>query len=103
MARFDVYRNPSGSKTHPFVVAMQHELLEALPTRVVAPLVRPELLGRKPFTRRNPTCMVEGKSFIVLTQQLGAVAAATLKKPVASLAAQRAELVSALDVLFSGV
>jgi toxin CcdB len=103
MARFDVYRNPSGSKTHPYLVVVQHELLEVLPTRVVVPLVRPDLLGRQPFTRLNPTCVVEGKAFIVLTQQLGAVSAATLKKPVASLATQGAELIAALDVLFSGV
>ncbi len=103
MARFDVYRNPSGSKSHPYVVDVQHELLEALPTRVVIPLVRADLLGGPPVLRLNPTCTLERTKLVVLTQQLGAVRASGLTRRVGSLAARSAEVLEAIDVLGGGL
>ena len=103
IARFDVFRNPSGSKSHPFVVVVQHELLERLTTRVVIPLLRKDQLQGQAITRLNPTWMVDRVSVVLLTQQLGAVRAASLTKRVGSLAQHGAEILSAMDVLISGV
>ncbi len=102
-ARFDVFRNPSGSKTHPFVVVVQHELLEQLPTRLVIPLVRKEHLGGPAITRLNPTWVIERVPVVLLTQQLGAVRAAGLKKRVGSVADRGPEILAAIDILLSGI
>lgn len=101
--RFDVFRNPSGSKSHPFVVVVQHELLDRLPTRMVIPLVRRDVLGGAAVTRLNPECVIDRTPLVLLTQQMGAVRAAELTKRVGSLAARGAEILSAVDVLSSGV
>lgn len=102
-ARFDVFRNPSGSKTHPFVVVVQHELLDRLPTRMVIPLVRRDQLGGAIVGRLNPECVIERTPLVLLTQQMGAVKSAELTKHVGSLASRGAEIIAAIDVLFSGV
>lgn len=102
-ARFDVFRNPSGSKSHPYVVVVQHELLDRLPTRLVAPLVRRDALGGAPITRLNPEFVVERVRVVLLAQQLGAVRASALAKRVGSLSAHSAEIIAAIDVLLSGV
>lgn len=102
-ARFDVFRNPSGSKTHPYVVVVQHDLLDRLPTRMVIPLVRRDQLGGAVVSRLNPECVIDRRALVLLTQQMGAVRASELTKRVTSLADRGAEIVAALDVLFSGV
>jgi toxin CcdB len=101
--RFDVFRNPTGSKSHPFLVVVQHEVLDRLPTRLVIPLVRKEQLEGLPITRLNPSWTVERTQVVLLTQQLGAVRAATLTRRVGSLADRRADILGAIDVLLSGV
>lgn len=102
-ARFDVYKNPSGSKSHPFVVVVQHQVLDGLPTRVVVPLVAREALEGLPISRLNPTFVIGRKSLVLLTQQLGAVRTSSLTAHVGSLIDHSAEILSALDVLISGV
>lgn len=102
-ARFDVFKNPSGSKTYPYVLVLQHALLDQLPTRLVAPLVRLDALDAPPITRLNPRFTIERVPVVMLTQQLGAVSVARLQKRVASLEASSAEIIAAIDVLFAGV
>ena len=103
MRRFDVFRNPSGSKDSPFVLLVQHELLDALSTRVVAPLVRRSVVGPSLISRLNPCWTIEKTEVVMLTQQLGAVRVGSLSARVCSLAAKSTEIIGALDVLFSGV
>jgi toxin CcdB len=105
MAQLDVYRNPNPKSRRdvPWLVDLQHPLLSALSTRMVAPLVKPVSLGRAPLPRLNPRFIVEGEAVVMLTQQLGAVQAARLVKPVASLVKERAAVLSALDMLWSGI
>jgi toxin CcdB len=103
ISRFDFFRNPSGSKSHPFVVVVQHQLLERLATQVVIPLLRKDQLQGLAITRLNPTWVVDRVPVVLLTQQLGAVRTASLTKRVGSLAQHSAEILSALDVLISGV
>lgn len=51
MARFHVYRLKQGDT---FVVDLQADLLEALKTRIVAPLISASDLSQ-PISRLNPT------------------------------------------------
>lgn len=105
MAQLDVYRNPNPKSRHevPWLIDLQTPLLSELGTRMVAPLVRPGTLGKSPITRLNPQFRIEGEVVVMLTQQLGAVRAATLKKPVANLEMHRPAILEAIDILWSGV
>ena len=103
--RFDVFRNPSprSVNTVPYVVVLQSELLDDLPTRVVAPLVKAAALAGRPATRLNPELEVEGETLFLLTQQVGAVPLRSLTRRVGSLEDRRDVIVAALDLLFSGI
>ena len=62
MRRFDVFRNPSprSSRTIPYLVLVQSELLDELPTQVVVPLVKGAALGGRAAARLNPSFDIEG-------------------------------------------
>ena len=69
--RFDVFRNPNSSsaKHVPYLLVVQSELLELLPTRVVIPLARITALKAKPATLLNPELDIESLKVAMLTQQ----------------------------------
>jgi toxin CcdB len=105
MHRFDVFRNPNNSsaKHLPYLLVVQSELLEQLPTRAVVPLARTAALRAKPATLLNPEFEVESLKVAMLTQQIGAIASQQLKKFVVNLEVERETIVRALDFLFSGI
>lgn len=101
--QFDVFRNPNDKKRFPFLLVVQHDLLEDLTVRVVVPLTPKASFGEKTAVRLNPVFTVEGTPVVMLTQLLGAVRASTLGKRVATLSAKRTEIIGALDLLFTGI
>jgi toxin CcdB len=90
MAQFDVHRNPGGGE-FPFVVDVQSELLATLSTRIVVPMTRKKRHA-KLITRLNP-----------VAQEMAAIPTTALGEVVGSLKARRAELVAAIDMLFTGL
>lgn len=98
MARFDVYRNGAGEG---FLLDVQADLLSHLNTRVVVPLLARDgdLLSAKGL---NPVFEIEGGGWVMATQFMAAVPSSLLKAPVARLDAFRAEITTALDMLFQG-
>ncbi|MCU0699596.1 MAG: CcdB family protein [Myxococcaceae bacterium] len=104
MRQFDVFKNPNLRTVRevPLLVNLQHGVLDALKTRLVAPLV-PAALGGSSITWLNPIVMVKGHRYAVVMQQAGAIRTKSLGRPVDSLEAHRAALVAALDLLVSGV
>ncbi len=105
MAHLDVYRNPDRKSATiiPFVLDIQSDLLDALPTCVVVPLARPEAVETRPILRLNPKVSVDKTRLIALTQELATVPRRLLKKPVTNLSPQRGEILAALDLLFTGL
>ncbi|MEO5763901.1 MAG: CcdB family protein [Casimicrobiaceae bacterium] len=105
MAQFDVYRNANAAqaKRIPFVVDVQSDLLDHLATRVVVPLADPKVLDGKPAKILNPAFAVEGRKVVMLTPELAGIPRKALGLKVAALHDKRAEIVAALDVIFSGV
>lgn len=103
MAHLDVFRNPDATTASviPYVVDVQSELLADLPTRVVIPLAYPEAI-ETPILRLNPKVGVGDTALVVLTQDMASVPSRLLRNPVANLSPQRAEIVAALDFLFTG-
>ncbi len=102
--RFDVFRNPGQAARHvPYLLVVQSELLENLPTRVVVPMARNSAMKGPPATILNPEFSIDKIDVIMLTQQLAAVPTRILRKYVVNLEAQRDIILRALDFLFSGI
>jgi toxin CcdB len=102
MAQHDVHRNVRSTGTQiPFLLDVQADLLQHLMTRVVIPL-RPE--GTMvPAGMLNPIFTVEGQRLILATAELAAVPITSLGPRVASLEAQRYDIIAAIDLLITGI
>jgi len=102
MAQFDLHRNPRGG-TYPLLLDVQADVLARLATRVVVPLISVKRHGARPITRLNPVVHVDDEDYVVLFQELAAIATSALGDRVGSLADRRAELVALADLLFTGL
>jgi len=105
MAQFDVYRNAHAATRAriPYLLDVQTDLLEALATRVVVPLCKPEVLSGKPAERLNPAFEIEGRKLFLLTPELAGVSRKALGERIASLAGERRAIIEALDLVFTGI
>lgn len=104
MARYDVYPNPSASAGQglPYVVVMQSDVLDGLPTRLCIPLSTEAFAGPVPAAL-CPGVTVKGQRLVALAHYLAPLPAKALRQPVANLAAQAHLLVGAVDAALSGV
>lgn len=104
MAHLDVFINPDcgTSAEIPYLLDIQNNLLDGLPTRVVIPLAHPEAIETLPILRLNPRVGVGEFTLVALTQNTAALPCRLLKSPVANLSGQREEILAALDFLFTG-
>ena len=105
MAQFDVYVHPTPAARvgFPYLVELQSGHLRHLSTRLTMPLQR---LSRAPEgmpRRLAQTVTIEGESLYLAAHQCAALPASLLRKPVGSLADQRAVVLDALDAVISGV
>ncbi len=100
MAQFDVYKNTNeGSNERvPYVLDIQHDLLDSLSTRVVIPLVR----GIKPLSHLNPIVEVGGMKVALSTAEMASVPVTVLGEKVASLAEFRQDIVGSVDFMITG-
>ena len=105
MAQFDVYRNPNPATRSrvPFLLDVQAPLLEALATRIVVPLCKLDAVGGKPAERLNPLFEVEGRKLAMLTQELAGIPRKALGEHSGNLAAERDQIIAALDFAFTGI
>ena len=105
MAQFDVHRNQNSAtaKSIPYLLDVQSDLLDSLATRVVVPLARPNVLGNKLAHYLNPLFEVEGATLVMLTPEMAGVPVKHLGLVAGNLTDRRADIVRALDVVFSGV
>ncbi len=98
MARYDFYRS-AGSKG--YLLDVQSDLLEHLNTKVVVPLLPPDV-APVPARRLNPTFRIDGKDHIMVTQFISALTASELQAMEGNLARHHDDIVAALDMLFQG-
>ena len=103
MAQFDVYVNDDQetSVLFPFLLDVQAEILDNLPTRVVVPLIRSSAIG-KPIPILNPLLHVQHTEVIMSTPQLVGVQTQILGTKVCSVKDKRDVIIAALDLLFTG-
>ena len=71
MARFDVYALPGGSV--PLLLDVQADLLSDLKTRVVVPLILEAKAKQEVLPRLKPVFQVNGKSYIMMTTDIGTI------------------------------
>jgi toxin CcdB len=80
---------------------LQTSFLDALTTRLVAPLYEPTTLGTL-SPRLVPLVSVDGVDYVVAMPQMAGIPKNRLGGRVASLAAHRDRLVAAVDFLLGG-
>lgn len=104
MAQFDVYENlnPATCESIPYLLDVQADLLDALATRVVVPLVLASEAGgtAKHFC---PPFKIKGVSVVMSTGELAGLPLRTFGAKVTSLKTKRDEIIAALDLLFTGI
>ena len=98
MPRYDLYAGVGDSSG--YLVNIQADLLDQLPTCVVIPLLPHGAI--KAIRDLNPIVRIDDKEFILVTQQLSAVPRSILRRRVGSLAEWRDDITRALDLLLIG-
>lgn len=100
--QYRVYRNQSGSQSHPWLLDVQSDIIGQLNIRMVIPLFpRDRFKGTQPV-RLCPVVKIEGKEYLVMTHQMASVLSSMLGEEISSLAAQRDEIKAAIDFLLDG-
>lgn len=105
MAQFDYYANTDNDTngTYPYIVDIQDVLLDGLNTRVVIPLTPLSNLEKSGPKKLCPEITIEGKGYLLLTHQMTSVSTRALSQYKGSLANIRAEIISAIDFLITGI
>jgi toxin CcdB len=105
MAQFSVHgnANPESSATYPYLLDIQSDLIADLATRVVVPLAPATAMQGKAIETLMPVFTIDGERFVMVAPQLAGIATKQLGAVVAELAAQRHEILSALDPLITGI
>ncbi len=104
MAQYDVFTNPSHSAEDgiPYVVVIQSDLLDALPTRLTMPLTEPDATVKVP-TMLCPVIVVKGKRLHALAHYAAPLPGKLLRRRIDNVAAQSSVFVSAMDAVLSGI
>jgi toxin CcdB len=104
MARFDVRANLNRATRPrvPYLLELQADMLSALDTCLVAPLVPAAEFGPA-ATRLNPVLRIGNRKFVMDTPLMAGVPRKLLGERVVSLADRSVEIVGAVDFLVSGI
>lgn len=105
MTQFAVYENtnPATKAAVPLLLNVQSDLLAELGTRVVVPLYTASAMQGKMLRTLTPRFDIEGEPYVMITPQMAGIAKKQLGAKVADLAAQRDEIIAALDLLITGI
>lgn len=99
MVRFDVYQMRTQGNV-PLVVDIQADLLEALRTRAVVPLLPFADAEPEVDARLKPIVDIVGDPHVLMTTDFRAIPSSALGEKVASVERQRQTIVDAVDFLF---
>ena len=105
MSQFAVYKNEDKAtrKTYPYFLNIQNNLLDELNSRVVIPFSLLATVKHRDAKKLCPIMMIERKEYILLTHQITAVPKSLLKKEVTELSSSRTEIITAIDLLITGI
>jgi toxin CcdB len=100
--QFDVFPNPAkkGRDDRPFVVDVQSYQFRNLNTRIIIPLI----LGTKnqEIPRLMPQFIIERKRLYLQPLEIAVYPARLLRNAVANLESERYQIISAIDLVFTG-
>ena len=101
--QFDVFPNPDPeySESHPYFIVLQHDTLDGLNIRIVAPLIAPKAI--RFFERLMPEVTIEGASYVIDMTNIGVWPARMLQQPIANLESRRYDIIRAIDIVFTGI
>jgi toxin CcdB len=105
MAQFAVYknRNETTRSRFPLLLDVQSDLLEPLNTRVVVPLSPVGTARASAMGALTPSLTAAGKEYIMLTPQLAGISVRELGAVVDTVSSERAKILSAIDLLITGI
>lgn len=105
MGQFFAYKNPNPATRaqYPYLLDIQSDLLSELRTTVVIPVTPSKLAAPMSLTRLNPTIVIDGKNFTVMTQEIAGVDRNQLGTQAYDLSSYRSEIIAALDFIRSGI
>lgn len=104
MGQFTLYKNesPASKAVYPFFIDIQHELLSDLNTRVVIPL-SPFKLVDQSLERLTPIIQLNQIDYVLMTHLLTSISKKHLSESVISVESHRDTIMSAIDMLVSGI
>jgi toxin CcdB len=97
VAQFDVYRLRDGE----FVLDIQTDLLGHFESRIVVPLIPPNLAPIS-HERLNPQMVIDEAAYVMVPQFMVAIKRSELRKPVTNLTYRFDAIKAALDMIFLG-
>ena len=105
MAQFDVYENPNTQTrtAYPYILDMQHSLIEDIATRIVVPLGDVKQFKNEELKGLTPKVEFEGENLLVLMPQITSMPTKALRNPIGTLSHLRDELIAALDLAITGI
>lgn len=105
MAQFGVHRNPNPQTKAlmPYLLDVQSDLLSDLGTRVVVPLCPASAMKGKLIRTLMPVLKIDNKSYAMLTPQLAGIESKRIGPEVINASSYRNEIISALDLLLTGI
>jgi toxin CcdB len=105
MPQFAVYknRNETTRGRFPLLLDVQSDLLEPLNTRVIVPLSLATAAKTRAMEALTPKLAVAGKEYVMVTPQLAGISMRELGPIVDTLSGERTKIISALDLLITGI
>ncbi len=105
MSQFTLYKNENknSKKVYPYFIDVQSDLLDDLNSRQVIPLSAQETLDYLNAKKLCPTIVIDEGIFVLLTHQMTSIPSSALKNKVTSLEQYRSDILSAIDLLLTGI
>lgn len=101
MRQYDLCQNKGrGAKRSPYLLVIQRDMVSALPTRLVAPVMRLQRNGT--VTRVMVAVEIEDESLHISLPEIFSIDRAMLGPVVGNLSQLHHDIVRALDMLFTG-
>lgn len=105
MSQFSVYENKDKAtkKTYPYFLNVQNDLLDELNSRVVIPFSTPDSIQHRDAKKLCPIIPIKDNDFVLLTHQMTTVPVSLLSSKIDEVDDFRTEIISAIDLLFTGI
>lgn len=102
MAQFDIVKNRKNQNEVELLLELQSDAVSVLDTRIVAPLRTSDDFSDKFISKIHIQLTIGDKKYIAFISEMAAVPADMLGALVDNVASCRTDIVSAIDLLFTG-